>query len=81
MCEQCIESWNLFKPQLRRWFGDDLDNKAGEIMFTYTGYPITDPVSVHEDLAYLAEHGPAAASQRLTADWDEKMKRAKEKDR
>lgn len=54
-CEKYVESWNEFKPELRKWFGDEIDTKPTDIMFEYTGFPIVSHEAVHEQLKRLAK--------------------------
>lgn len=80
MCERCEQAWRDLYPQLKKWEGwEDLtedDNRASEILYTYTGFPIVSPEAVREQLQYLCDHGPAATSQHIIDSIDRRMDEA-----
>lgn len=55
--------------QLQKWPGwedlTDEDDRAHDILFSYTGFPSVSPEAVREQLQYLADHGPEATSKHI----------------
>lgn len=76
MCEQCVQTWKDLYQQLQKWPGwedlTDEDDRAYDILFTYTGFPSVTPDMVREQLQYLCDHGPVETMNHI----DDVMTRA-----